>query len=86
MSGGTFDYKQYEINTLAEELEAYIADEELMAELPSEAIIEMRTGLGVIRKAAVYAHRIDWLLAGDDGPESFLSRLDKDLEALRVAK
>jgi hypothetical protein len=36
----------------------------------------------VLRKAAVYAQRVDWLLSGDDGEETFLERLKKDLDKL----
>jgi hypothetical protein len=32
--------------------------------------------------AQVYAHRVDWLLSGDDGEESFLRRLAEDLKNL----
>jgi len=35
----------------------------------------------VLRKAAIYAQRIDWLLSGDDGEESFLERLKEELDA-----
>lgn len=35
-----------------------------------------------LKIAEVYTHRIDWLLSGDDGEESFLERLDEDLEKL----
>jgi hypothetical protein len=36
----------------------------------------------VLRVAAVYAQRIDWLLSGDDGEESFLKRLKEELGQL----
>ena len=36
----------------------------------------------MLRKAEVYAQRMDWYLAGDDGEESFLERLKQDLDAL----
>jgi hypothetical protein len=35
-----------------------------------------------IRVAAVYAQRIDWLISGDDGEESFLERLKEELGQL----
>ena len=39
-----------------------------------------RDGLEALERAAIYAQRIDWLVSGDDGPESFIERLEEDLE------
>jgi hypothetical protein len=33
--------------------------------------------------AEIYAQRIDWLLSGDDGEDSFRKRLKEDLERLK---
>ena len=41
---------------------------------------EFKKGLDILRKACIYAQRIDWLLSGDDGEESFHKRLKEDLE------
>ena len=35
-----------------------------------------------LKKAYVYAHRVDYFLAGDDGSESFINRLDTELDKL----
>lgn len=51
-------------------------------EYPAEVIEEFKEGVKVLRMAEVYAQRIDWLVSGDDGNESFLSRLQKDLSEL----
>jgi hypothetical protein len=32
----------------------------------------------------VYAHRVDWLVSGDDGEESFMKRFDEDLNKLNL--
>jgi hypothetical protein len=32
--------------------------------------------------AQIYAQRIDWLISGDDGEDSFRERLKEDLEKL----
>jgi hypothetical protein len=42
----------------------------------------MKEGIEVLKRAQIYAQRIDWLLSGDDGEESFLKRLEKDLNEL----
>ena len=48
-----------------------------------ETIKEFKKGLNILRKAYVYAQRIDWLLSGDDGEESFHKRLKEDLDNLK---
>ena len=45
-----------------------------------ETIAEFKKGYELLMKAYVYAQRIDWLLSGDDGEESFHERLKEDLE------
>ena len=47
---------------------------------PTEVIKEFKTAVGLLRLAQIYAHRIDWLLSGDDGEETFLQRLEEDLK------
>lgn len=47
-----------------------------------ETLDEMRRGLRILREAAVYAQRIDWLLSGDDDEEDFKKRLDEELKEL----
>jgi len=49
---------------------------------PDEIIEKFKEGLEILKNAEVYAQRIDWYLSGDDGEESFLSRLKEDLEKL----
>lgn len=49
---------------------------------PKEVIREFETAIVLLRKAAIYAQRIDWLLSGDDGDETFITRLRKDLDKL----
>jgi hypothetical protein len=49
---------------------------------PDKVIEEFKRGAEIIRRAGVYMHRIDWLLSGDDGDETFLERLHNDLKKL----
>jgi hypothetical protein len=109
MSGGAFDYKQYNIGMIADEVEQLILNngrpktqEELRNEswgrdnswyekypedlnhykYPDDVIEEFKKGLDILRRAQVYAQRIDWLVSGDDGEESFHERLKEDLDKL----
>lgn len=44
-----------------------------------ETIEEFKKGVTLLRQAYVYAQRIDWLMSGDDGEETFHERLKEDL-------
>ena len=48
----------------------------------SEVLEEFKKGLEILKKAAIYAQRIDWLLSGDDGEDSFKRRLKEELDEL----
>lgn len=47
-----------------------------------EVLKEMQKGVDLIKRAYVYAHRIDWLISGDDGEEEFIKRLNEELKEL----
>jgi hypothetical protein len=92
MSGGHFQYKQWEISNIADEVEQLIltngseyrdkwGDYEGCHFTP-ETIEEFKKGLVVLRQAYVYAQRIDWLVCGDDGEDSFHRRLKFEMEKL----
>jgi len=92
MSGGHFQYKQWEISNIADEVEQLILtnDSEEKDEwgdrkgyhYTPETIEEFKKGLILFRQAYVYAQRIDWLVSGDDGEDSFHSRLKFELDKL----
>lgn len=48
-----------------------------------ETLAEFRKGIDILKQAEVYAQRIDWLLSGDDGEETFHERLKEDLGELK---
>jgi hypothetical protein len=104
MSGGRFDYQQYRIKDIANEIEKEIynsgrkkTESELREEkkyhydptfvpdpvhyeYPEKVINEFKKAYSLLRLAEIYAHRIDWLLSGDDGEETFIKRLSDDIE------
>lgn len=46
----------------------------------TDAVIKrLRDALVCVRKAAIYAERVEWLTSGDDGYENFCMRTDKQL-------
>ena len=96
MSGGHFDYQQYRITDIADEVERLIRDneDESVNEwnqtrgrfYKEEVIDKFKEGLDLLRKAAIYAQRIDWLVSDDDGEDSFLERLEGDLKEYDARK
>lgn len=82
MSGGHFDYNQHRIFDIAESVESLILDNAKTYRLSDKTIAEFRVGLKHLRLAHAYVQRIDWLVSGDDGEESFHNRLGKDLELI----
>ena len=46
---------------------------------PDHIIAEFEKAIDYLKKAYVYAQRVDWLLSGDDGEDSFIERLKEDL-------
>ena len=57
-------------------------DGEYYSEYSDETIQIFRDAVKILRKAAVYAQRFDWLLSGDDGEESLKERLEEELKEL----
>lgn len=49
-----------------------------------KTIKEFKKGIEYLKKAYIYAQRIDWLVSGDDGEEEFHKRLKEDLEKNEV--
>lgn len=47
-----------------------------------ETIERFKEAVKVLRKAAVYAQRVDWLLSGDDDEIYFHKRLEEELKKL----
>lgn len=96
MSGGHFNYDQYKITQIADEVEQLIIDNDSNERnewdcvkgyhFTPETIAEFKKGLHILRMAAIYAQRIDWLVSADDGEDSFHRRLNKELEELEVKR
>jgi Rad3-related DNA helicase len=91
MSGGHFDYNQYRLHEMADEIERLISrngkepdewQEWWKYEYTKETINEFEKAVKLLRYAAVYVQRIDWFVSGDDSEESFHSRLNEELKNL----
>jgi hypothetical protein len=90
MSGGHFNYEQYKIQMIADDIEQIIISNNgdkinqygnrKGYSFSEETIAEFKKGLDILRQSCIYAQRIDWLVSGDDGEDSFHIRLKQDLE------
>lgn len=47
-----------------------------------ETIERFKEAVDLLKRAEIYAHRIDYLLSSDDGEQTFHERLKEDLEEL----
>ena len=107
MSGGAFDYNQYKIGYIADQIDEVIVknglektpeelknnwidpewytkypEDKFHYQYPDEVIEKMKEAVKALHIAQEYAQRVDWLLSGDDGEESFLSRLEENLKKI----
>ena len=82
MSGGHLFYQQHRIEEIAGEIESLILtnDDESLDQYgerigngyPPEIIEKFFTAAYALRRAAAMVQRIDYLVSGDDGPDTFL--------------
>jgi hypothetical protein len=101
MSGGAFEYKQFHIKQIADEIQSELdkqgqekdidewqgsrefyekyPEERFEITYPKEIQDRMNEAVKALEIAHIYAQRIDWYLSGDDGDESFLERLNEEL-------
>lgn len=80
------DYNDFRYEVTEWESEHYYdkdGGEVWYADYSSETIEEFKKAVNIIRQAAVYAQRIDWLLSGDDGEDTFHKRLKEELSKLK---
>jgi hypothetical protein len=86
MSGGHFNYTQYSVKEVSEEIELLldrqgkVSDDkwqEVYETYPKEVQDIFKEAIIQINKASEYIHRIDWYLCGDDGEETFLEKINK---------
>lgn len=89
MSGGHFQYMQYRIHDIATEIDLIIGNndskkvdewgDETGYHFPAEIIEKFKEASHTLKQAGEMAQRVDWLVSGDDGEESFLNRWEKEV-------
>ena len=82
MSGGHFCYEQYRIAEIEDQIQELIDtndDSEYGGEYEARTIARFEQCRDALAAAAKMLHRVDWLVSGDDGEESFHQRWDAEL-------
>ena len=92
MSGGHFNYDQYRISQIAEQIRTLIANNDSDEtdewgnprglHYTPETIARFQFAVDTLDVAYVYVQRIDWLVSGDDSEKTFMQRLDEDMEKI----
>jgi hypothetical protein len=92
MSGGHFNYDQHRIGLIADSIENMVIHNErtdvdhwgdpIGYNFSPETIAVFAKAVKLLREAQTYAQRIDWLVSGDDGEDSFHKRLADDLRGI----
>ena len=92
MSGGHFNYKQHHMLDMADDIGGFILTNDsteknewgdpIGKHYSPETIAEFEKAVKALKLAYDYAQRIDWLLSGDDGEDSFHKRLQAQLKEL----
>jgi hypothetical protein len=81
MSGGAFNYENYKIGDIARQIEEVVLhnQENEYYQYDAKTLQYLKMAVLVLEQADILCHRIDWLLSGDDGEESFKRLVEKQL-------
>jgi predicted house-cleaning noncanonical NTP pyrophosphatase (MazG superfamily) len=77
MSGGHFDYVQHRLDRVVDQIQELIDNNNVEDELgyasdySKETLDKFREAVEIITKASNMIHRIDYLVSGDDGEDTF---------------
>ena len=80
MSGGIWNYEQYSVQIAIEDLEQLPSNE--LEELDAITQSNYFALIAELKKCHIHMQRLDWLLSGDDGQETYHKKLAEDLAKL----
>jgi hypothetical protein len=89
MSGGHFDYVQYRISQVADEVAQEILNNNVKDDwghshdYSEETLEKFRLCVKLLKETHIMLQRIDYLISGDDSEETFHKRWMEDLENLK---
>lgn len=82
MSGGHFDYNQYRLDDIADQIErdlnrrGKVTDWGTTFVIPKDIANKMVETIVMLRKCGKMVHAIDWFMSGDTGDDSFREEWD----------
>lgn len=88
MSGGHFDYKQYEFQIIADEIDQLIWNNEKKNEwgyarnYSKKTLSKFEEAKKTVLLAQEMVQRVDWLVSGDDGEGTFYKRWEENISKL----
>ena len=95
MSGGAFEYKQYKIQDLIEDMENLLVrlDKEPIDSFECDSLKryvddselfknKIKENIRYLKRAYIFTQRTDWFISGDDCEENFYERLKEEIEKL----
>ena len=90
MSGGSFNYDQYKIQDVYEEIERILAEavddpDGYYGTMSDDVKEDMHSVMCTLMRCKIHVDRLDYLIAGDDGEETYHERLAEDLQKFETA-
>lgn len=90
MSGGHFGYQQHSICNIRQSIEELVEENgkspvdeyDYTRNYSKSTIREFNKAIEILKKARVYAQRIDWLVCDDDSEETFHERIKEELDEI----
>ena len=92
MSGGHFNYDQYRILQMSEDIDTLVRNNNKPDEdgyvhsFSPEVLVKFQEAVATLKEAHAMVQRVDWLVSGDDGEDSFLERWKEEVVPLQLKK
>jgi hypothetical protein len=80
MSGGYFDYSEYKIEQIADDIQRVVISNPYRYKL--QTLQRFQEAVQLLRKSVVYVKNIDYLLKSDYSEESFHEHLEEGLKEI----
>ena len=81
MSGGSLDYGYFKINMIIEHIEEAIKESGSYGTTYSKEMADaIFNAIWELKKASIYAKRLEWLFSGDDSEADYFRRIQEDIK------
>ena len=92
MSGGHFDYDNFALDRVADDIESAIKNNGVpdeygyKTEFSKATLSKFKLVANDLRRLSKQVLHIDWLLSGDDGEEQYLNRIKEEKHIKRIIR